>query len=77
MREGSMAAGGQVGAEHTYRRARGTLETREATVTLYASVTLFACLTLVTTWALRSLEKGGDRLSMEGPLALSGVQSTS
>lgn len=53
-----MAAGGQVGAEHTYRRARGTLETREATVTLYASVTLFACLTLVTTWALRSLEKG-------------------
>lgn len=45
------------GAEHTHRRARGTLEAREATVTLYASVALFACLTLVTTGALGSLEE--------------------
>lgn len=52
-----MAAGGQRGAEHTHGRARGTLETREATMTLYASVTLFACLTLVTTGALGSLEE--------------------
>ena len=50
-----MAAGGWRGAEHTHGRARGTLETGEATVTLYASVTLFACLTLVTTGALGSL----------------------
>lgn len=44
-------------AEHTHRRARGTLETGETTVTLDASVSLFACLTLVTTGALGSLEK--------------------
>lgn len=43
--------------EHTHRRARGTLETGETTVTLNASVALFACLTLVTTGALGSLEK--------------------
>lgn len=44
-------------AESTHRRARRTLETREATMTLYASVTLFACLTLVTTGALGSLKE--------------------
>ena len=42
---------------YTYRRARRTLETGEATVTLYASVTLFACLTLVTTGTLGSLKE--------------------
>lgn len=43
--------------EYTHRRARRTLETREATMTLYASVTLFACLTFVTTGALGSLKE--------------------
>lgn len=48
---------------HTHRRARGTLETGEATVTLYASVALFACLTLVTAGALRSLgERRGQAI---------------
>lgn len=56
-REDSVAAGGWGGAEHTHGRTRGTLETREATVTLNASVALFACLTLVTTGALGSLEE--------------------
>lgn len=46
-----------VKVEYTHRRARRTLETREATMTLYASVTLFACLTLVTTGALGSLKE--------------------
>lgn len=45
------------GVGGTHRRARGTLQAGETTVTLYASVALFACLTLVTTRALRSLEE--------------------
>lgn len=49
-----MAAGA---GEGTHRRARGTLEAGETTVTLDASVALFACLTLVTTGALGSLEE--------------------
>lgn len=49
-----MAAGAGGG---THRRARGTLEAGETTVTLDASVALFACLTLVTTGALGSLEE--------------------
>lgn len=57
MKEDAMSARGWGGAEHTHGRARGTLETGEATVTLDASVSLFACLTLVTTGALGSLEE--------------------
>ena len=61
MKEDAMSARGWGGAEHTHGRARGTLETREATVTLNASVALFACLTLVTTGALGSLEERGGQ----------------
>lgn len=57
IKEDKMAGGRWGGAGHTHGRARGTLETREATVTLNASVALFACLTLVTTGALGSLEE--------------------
>lgn len=58
MKEDAMSARGlRGGAGHTHGRARGTLETREATVTLNASVALFACFTLVTTGALGSLEE--------------------
>ncbi len=57
MKGDAVAAGGWGGAGCTHGRTRGTLETREATVTLNASVALFACLTLVTTGALGSLEE--------------------
>ena len=67
MKEDAMSARGWGGAEHTHGRARGTLETREATVTLNASVALFACLTLVTTGALGSLEeRGGEDGGVSG-----------
>jgi len=60
-KEDAVSARGWGGAEHTHGRAGGTLETREATVTLNASVALFACLTLVTTGALGSLEERGGQ----------------